>query len=107
MKKLIAILALLLTMQTAWAIDLHDAKDKGLVGEARSGYLVARQKPASAEVKALVSSVNAKRKAQFERTAENTNTTVAQVANRFYELAVEKTRPGHYYQNTNGKWVKK
>ena len=107
MNKLIAICLLILTAQTAWAIDLRDAKDQGLVGEARSGYLAARQKPATDEVQKLISSVNAKRKAKFERTAKNTNTTVKQVANRFYELAVERTRPGHYYQDANGKWVKK
>ena len=65
------------------------------------------KKPPSAEVRALVSSVNAKRKAQFERTAKKTNTTVPQVANRFYELAVQKTRRGHYYQDKSGRWKKK
>jgi len=107
MRTLIAVFTLFFALQTAWAIDLREAKDQGLVGEARSGYLAARQTPVSAEVQALISSVNAKRKAQFERTAKNTNTTVAQVANRFYELAVQKTRPGHYYQDANGRWVKK
>lgn len=107
MRKLLAVFTLLLTVQTAWAIDLQSAKDQGLVGEARTGYLAARQAPASPEVKALVSSVNAKRKAQFERTARSTNTTVAQVANRFYELAVQRTRPGHYYQDASGRWVRK
>ena len=107
MKKILAAILLTFALQSAWAIDLHEAKDQGLVGEARSGYLAARQTPVSAEVEALISSVNAKRKAQFERTAENTNTTVPQVANRFYELAVQKTRPGHYYQDADGRWVKK
>ena len=106
-RQIVAILLLAFAFQAAWAIDLHEAKDQGLVGEARSGYLAARQTPASAEVEALVSSVNAKRKAQFERTAKNTDTTVPQVANRFYELAVQKTRPGHYYQDADGRWVKK
>ena len=107
MKKMLAALLMSLAFTTAFAIDIGEAKDQGLVGEARTGYLAAVQQPASAEVKALVAEVNAKRKAQFERTAEKTNTTLLQVANRFWELAVERTAPGHYYQDANGDWHKK
>lgn len=107
MKKILTAIFLVLSMQTAWAIDLHDAKAEGLVGEARTGYLEAVQQPASSEVEALIASVNAKRKAQFEKTAKKTNTTVPQVSNRFYELAVQKTKPGHYFQGKDGRWKKK
>lgn len=107
MKKILTVFFLILAMQSAWAIDLRDAKSQGLVGEANNGYLAVVQQPASAEVKALVSSVNNKRKAQFEKTARNTGTTVLQVSNRFYELAVQKTAPGHYYQDKSGAWKKK
>ncbi len=107
MKKLFAAIGLLLLMQSAWAIDIHDAKDQGLVGEANTGYLAAVQSPASAEVRALIAEVNEKRKARFESTAKKTGTTLAQVANRFYELAVEKTASGHYYQDSSGRWKKK
>lgn len=107
MKKLLTAILLVLSMQTAWAIDLQDAKSQGLVGEARTGYLEAVQQPASAEVNALIADVNAKRRAEFERTARKTSTTVPQVSNRFYELAVENTRPGHFYQDASGRWIKK
>ena len=107
MKRLLAALLMCCAFTGAFALDIDEAKDRGLVGEARTGYLAAVQQPASAEVKALVAEVNAKRKAQFERTAEKTDTTVLQVANRFWELAVERTAPGHYYQDANGDWQKK
>jgi len=94
-------------VQSAWAIDIHDAKDQGLVGEATSGYLASVRSPASAEVTSLIAEVNKKRKAQFESTAKKTSATVAQVANRFYELAIQKTEAGHYYQDAGGKWVTK
>ena len=63
MKKIIAAIGLLLLMQSAWAIDIRDAKEQGLVGEANTGYLAAVQSPASAEVRALVprSTRNARR----------------------------------------------
>jgi len=107
MKQIISAILLIFAFHSAWAIDIHMAKDQGLVGEARSGYLEAVAKPASAEVQALIREVNAKRKAQFERAARNTNTTLPQVSNRFYELAVSRTRAGHYYQDAKGNWKKK
>lgn len=107
MKNFLALIIMFFAVQNAWAIDIHEAKDQGLVGESKSGYLAAVKSPASAEVSSLIADVNAKRKAQFEGTAQKTSTTVAQVANRFYELAVQKTAAGHYYQDAAGKWIKK
>jgi uncharacterized protein YdbL (DUF1318 family) len=107
MKKFLITIILFFAAQSAWAIDIHAAKDQGLVGEATSGYLAAVQSPASNDVKALIADVNKKRKAQFESTAQKTGTTMAQVQNRFYELAVQKTHAGHYYQDAAGKWVRK
>jgi uncharacterized protein YdbL (DUF1318 family) len=51
--------------------------------------------------------VNAKRKAEFKRTAEKTGATLQQVQFRFYELAVQRTKPGHYYQDPGGSWKQK
>ena len=107
MKTLFTAFILVFAMQSAWAIDLNTAKAQGLVGEANTGYLAAVQQPASAEVQALIREVNQGRRAQFERTARNTGATVEQVAYRFYELAVQRTRSGNYYQDTNGRWVRK
>lgn len=110
MKTLIpAILALLLAMTSpaAFAIDIDEAKAQGLVGETMTGYIAAVKVPPSAEVRALIDEVNTKRKAAFERTASRTNTTLVQVSHRFYELAVERTKAGHYYQDAGGRWVRK
>ena len=107
MKSILATIFMFIAMQSAWAIDIHDAKDQGLVGESQSGYLAAVKSPASAEVNALIADVNNKRKVQFKNAAQKTSATVAQVANRFYELAIQKTESGHYYQDAGGKWVKK
>ncbi len=100
-------LVLALASPSAFAIDIDEAKAQGLVGESMTGYLAAVKLPASAEVQALIDDVNAKRKAAFERTAARTNTTLIQVSHRFYELAVERTEPGHFYQDASGRWVRK
>ena len=107
MKKLITTIGLLLLLQNAWAIDIRDAKAQGLLGEANTGYVAAVKSPASAEVRALLADVNAKRKAEFEATAKKTGAETDQVAIRFYELAVQKTAPGGYYQDSSGRWKKK
>jgi len=107
MKKIFAAIGLMLLLQNAWAIDIRAAKAQGLVGEANTGYIAAVQKPASAEVRALISEVNAKRKANFQNTSRKTGTTVKQVANRFYEIAIQKTATGHYYQDAGGRWRQK
>lgn len=107
MKKLFTAIVMSLFLQTAWAIDIGTAKAQGLVGESNSGYLAAVQTPASADVNALIAEVNAKRKAEFEATAKKTGATVEQVAYRFYELAVQKTAAGLYYQDAAGAWKKK
>ncbi len=105
-RQFVSALLLLFVFQAAWAIDIHTAKEQGLVGEANTGYLAAIGTP-SAEVKALVAEVNEKRKAEFKRTAEKTGATLQQVQVRFYELAVQRTAPGHYYQDASGNWKQK
>lgn len=107
MKKLFTAILLSFFLQTAWAIDIGSAKTQGLVGEANSGYIAAVNPPASADVNALIAEVNAKRQAEFEATAKKTGATTEQVAYRFYELAVQKTAAGNYYQDAAGAWKKK
>ena len=102
----IAAFLLVLAFQSAWAIDIQSAKDQGLVGEANTGYLAAVGTP-NADVKTLVAEVNEKRKAEFKRTAAKTGATLEQVQFRFYELAVQRTKPGHYYQDASGNWKRK
>ena len=55
-RRFAAAILLALAFQTAWAIDIHAAKEQGLVGEANTGYLAPIGTP-SAEVKALVNMV--------------------------------------------------
>ena len=84
---------------------LQEALDN--VREAITGFIEAVHKPASAEVRALIADVNNKRRTQFNRTAQKTGTSVAQVSRRFYELAVQKTASGHFYQDSERRWKKK
>lgn len=66
MKKhfIIAALAAFIALP-AFALDLHSARASGQVAETSEGYI--RAVKSSPEVDALVSEVNAKRRAEYER----------------------------------------
>lgn len=107
MKKLLILLTgcLLLIMQPVYAIDLQLAKDQGLVGETAAGYLQAVGSP-SPEVKALIQSVNAQRKAKYQEIAARNNTSLQAVEQLAGKKAIEKSAAGSYIK-LNGDWQKK
>lgn len=95
---------LMLVASLAFALDLDSAKAQGLVGETDSGYLAAVQP--SAEVSALVSDINSKRRAEYERIARQNGIAVADVEKLAAKKAIDKTPAGQYVQ-VGGSWRKK
>jgi len=98
---------LLLACTTAWALSLGDAKSKGLVGERPNGYLAAVTGQSSAEVDALIQSVNQQRKQRYQGIAKKNNTTLTAVEILAGKTAIKKTSPGNYIQLPSGQWTKK
>ena len=76
MKKLLLILTIFIPM-FAFALDLTQARGAKLIAENDHGYLVALT--SSPEVKQLVEEVNAKRRAEYEKIASQTNTSLSEV----------------------------
>ncbi len=109
MKTLIkaCVLGLLLMMPTAFAADLSTAKQQGWIGEQNNGYLGLVRSDAPADVKALLASVNAQRKAEFTQIARKNGIAEAEAARIFAREAVTRTSPGNYIQSPSGAWVKK
>ena len=108
MKQLTLIyLLILLFTQHAWAATLTEAKASGLVGEGNKGYVGFITKSPGGDLKSLVTGVNQKRKSKFVSAARKSGASLKQVAHRFYIRAITATRPGDYYQDTGGKWIKK
>ena len=103
--KILLLVASLILSFNAFAISLQDAKAQGLVGEQANGYLGVVKK--SADAKAVVSSVNAKRKAHYEKIAKKNRISVNDVAKLAAEKAIKATKKGHYIKNQSGKWIKK
>lgn len=89
----------------AMAIDLHTAKQRGLVGETTSGYLQAVTTPNS-EVKALIQDINQKRKQLYKEIAQRNGTTVAAVEKLAGKKAIERSKPGMYIK-PGASWQKK
>jgi uncharacterized protein len=105
LQRSLGVLLLSLSMaMPAFALDLGEAKSGGLVGETSSGYLAAVK--SSAEVDALVASINSKRKAQYQKIAQKNNISLQAVEVRAGQKAIEKTPAGQYV-NTGGGWQKK
>lgn len=89
----------------AMAMDLGTAKSRGLVGETPSGYLAAVS-ATTPEIKKLVDSINAKRKAQYQAVAKKNGTSLQAVEQLAGKKAIEKSTPGHFVK-IGGAWKKK
>ena len=107
MKRLTAVAAALLlalSASLALALNIGEAKSRGLVGETATGYIAAVQ--ASPEVNALIADINAKRKAQYRRIAQKNGISLEAVEVRAGQRAMEKTPPGQFVNRGSG-WERK
>lgn len=90
----------------AQAVELDEAKRAGLVGETLEGYLAVVDGSPSPEVAALVTEINARRRAEYERIARDNGIDLEQVEALAAKKAIEKTRPGGWVR-VNGTWRQK
>lgn len=104
---LISLVFCLLISSTAFAATLQEAKEDGIIGERRDGYVGFVISGASAEVQAMVQDVNRQRRELYQQIAQQNKISVEQVSALAYEKAVEATQSGHYLQDPSGAWVKK
>ena len=107
MKRLILALTLIATLlaSPAFALDLHQARSAGIVGEKLDGYVAALQQ--TPEVNALVADVNAKRKAEYTRISKQNGQPVDVVAKLAAQEIMGKLDAGSSYQGTDGGWKKR
>ncbi len=86
---------------------IDSAKASGLVGERIDGYLGLVGDDADAAIRRKVNEINAGRRALYEQTARQTNTTVEQVGIVTGEKLVSETPSGQFVMNAQGQWVRK
>ena len=105
--KTLLLACMLLLVPMSFALTLQEAKNEGLVGEQRNGYVGLVMESAPAEVMALARDVNNQRRELYLQIARQNNLTAEQVAALAFEKAVEATPAGQYLQDASGAWVKK
>jgi len=89
---------------SAHALELGDAKSRGLVGETNTGYIAALK--SSPEVDALVADINSQRRAHYQQIADKNGISLRAVEARAGLKAIEKTPEGEFV-NTGAGWQKK
>lgn len=99
-----ALLVALLGATGAMALELDDAKARGLVGETAGGYLA--PVVSSPEVEALIESINSQRRAHYQNIADKNGISLEAVEARAGKKAIEKTPAGEYISTGSG-WQKK
>lgn len=104
---LFAIVATTLIALPVMALELQEAKSKGLVGEMADGYLGSPQSSPNAEVTALINDINAKRKEKYKEISAQQGVPLAAVEKLAGEKAFSKTESGHYIKPAGGSWQKK
>lgn len=100
----LTVVAVLVTLAAlpAFALDLHQARSSGLVGEKLDGYAAAIK--ATPEVTALVAEVNAKRRQEYARISKQNGQPVDVVAKLAAGQIINSLAPGSPYQDASGKW---
>jgi uncharacterized protein YdbL (DUF1318 family) len=88
---------------TVWAGSLQDLRASGALGESVSGYVVARDPSATAEV----ASINKKRKAVYSKKAAAQGVSIDQVGKVYAKQIFKKVPAGTWIQNQQGQWSKK
>lgn len=101
------VLALAAHGTPAVAQSLDALRASGAVGERFDGQAVVRDAGASAQVRALVAQVNAKRGQIYAQRAAQQGVPSGQVGRVYAKQILQKAAPGTWFLNEAGQWVRK
>jgi uncharacterized protein YdbL (DUF1318 family) len=99
------ILGTVLLATPAFALDLHGARQSGLVGEKADGYVTALQP--SPDVDKLVKEVNGRRLAEYTRISKENGQPVNVVSQLAAGQIIQGLESGASYQDADGNWKKR
>jgi len=91
----------------AWAGALDQAKAAGWVGERIDGYVGIVDPKAPADVRALVSDINAKRRKKYEAIAKAQGIDLTKVEIIAGQTLIKRAKPGEWVTDQSGRWVRK
>ncbi|SMY33910.1 hypothetical protein PMAL9190_01369 [Photobacterium malacitanum] len=98
---------LALFSHSALALNLQQAKQQGLVGEANNGFIAVINATHRTDVSQLIKTVNNHRQNTYNAISQSHDLSLIDVKQRAYLKAIEKTQSGNYYQDSDGGWRKK
>lgn len=84
---------------------VNEYKDKGVLGESKTGYLQTRADDAAAAK--VATEENADRKTVYGEIAKKTGATADQVGQKRAEQIAKNSKKGHWLQDSAGKWYQK
>lgn len=87
--------------------QIETAKQQGVVGETISGFLGIVDGGADPALVRAVQDINNKRRAAYDKLAQQTGTTMEQVARVTGEKLIAAAAPGEYIMNDSGSWTRK
>lgn len=96
------LLALWCTAMPAIAADLGQAKAAGQLGELMNGYLGLVDPNTPADVKAMMDSINAQRRAAYQSIAAKNGVPMDEVAKMTAQKVINQAVRGHYVQTPSG-----
>ena len=91
----------------AVAAELDTAKRAGLVGERPDGFVGLVRGDAPANVRSLVNTVNAERRAGYEDVARRTGASAREVGILAGRRLIGAAPPGTYVMTEAGQWIRK
>lgn len=103
----VALLWLVLVASPASATSVADALETGTVGERFDGYLGIVEPPGSAEIRELVESTNAERRAKYAEIAERNGIDTALVARQAAKKLAQRSPPGTWLMRSDGTWIQR
>ena len=86
--------------------EIVAAKDKGLIGEGTDGFIHVRDGE-SEKIKKLAIGENSDRKLLFKSMAKKTGGSTKEVASKFSKAVVKKSKKGHWFRKSSGKWIQR
>lgn len=96
----------LLSVFSAFALTVDEAKERGVLGETLSGYL-AVVNGGNTEASQLAEQVNREREKKYSEIASKNNLKTHDVARIAGQKLVERASSGEYVRGINGQWLKK
>ena len=104
---LVALAASTLGPLSADAAGLDEAKRAGWIGERPDGFVGLVRGDAPADVRSLVNTVNAERRAGYEDVARRTGASAREVGILAGRRLIGAAAPGTYVMTEGGQWIRK